>query len=682
MAKPINPTNLKAVYNQAADQVTLTWVLPASSPVTTQVRIQRWVDTTQVYTDLTTIAAGTSYADTSVADGRTYAYRIISINSEGSPSVFSTPSNKVLIVATPDAAEDVTAQRNANNSVGVNWENQPSVLKPITYNYIFRWDNVSGKTVQINRIAGGLEYYLDSTAPLDRGLRYRIWAANSAGGAYYMSPFSGLVYTTPAAPTGFSARWVGNDIVVSWTNPSKIASQFQIEHSTDGTAWFPVTTLGKATSWKHTTPERGVPHRYRIRPLSPAPPLGTAAVGSWVTSAFVPAQSTPNPPTILGPVFAASGSPFTMEIRHNPIDDSPMGAARIRHRAAGGTWSAVVAGLTVPSYVSGDVEVQASTRTPDSAFGDWSTSAVVRIKARPVPSVSSPSAGAVVTGPVIPLAWTTTTQTAFEAELLQGATVIQSRSGTTARSTTFDAEDSQSYTVRVRISDGELWSNWVTRSVTTSFTAPNAPTLSLIQDPANLNITAHVPAVTGAARREVLRRRANNPTDQWTSIGNTDSNGYILDPRPPLGVELEYTAVAWGANGSSAVSPSQYVTVDRHVVVINYGPGLGASAYMEVDLSPLAASIKRERALHQFAGRALPVEVLGSAQGHSVSASGRVVDEIGSSPAIWRDMLAASGPKWFRDPEGRSFACSIDTVDLKQLDGWTDVSFTAEEVGT
>lgn len=680
MAKPLNPSSLTAKYNEAADAVMLSWVLPASSPPTTEIKIQRWVDTTQLYSDLATVSPQSPYIDTSITDGRTYAYRVLAINADGSPRFYSTPSNKVLIIATPDSPEEVKAERNTNNSIGLNWENEESVLKPLWYHYIHRWDNVSNKLTQINRISGSLQYYLDSTAPLDRALRYRVHSSNRAGGARYMSPYSGTVYTTPASATNLVASWSGSDIVVKWSNPSKIAVGFNVEHSTDGTNWFPMATLGKVTTWRHVAPERGVPHRYRVRPVSPTPTVGDAVVGAWTTSATVPAQSTPNAPTILGPTYAAANSAFTLSIRHNPVDGAEMGAAQLQHRAAGSsTWSATVAGLTVPAYASGSVEVRVATRTTTSAFGVWSAPHTVGLRSRPSPSVSSPTASQVVTGPLLPLVWNASSQTAWEAVLVENGTDVQAASGSTEKSTTFAVEDGKSYTVKLRVSDGFLWSNWVSRNITTSFSGPGAPVLTLAKDRDNLNVTAHVAAVTGAVRYEVQRRVAGS-TDPWVLVGETNSYGYVLDPRPPLGVELEYVALAWNSAGGASTSPAKIITVDRHVAVVNFGPGLSASAYVEVDIAPLQMPIRRERALHQFAHRTLPVEVLGTAKTRSVRISGRVVDEIGSPPQVWDEMLDADGTKWFRDPEGRSYKCSIESVQITQEAEWMTVEFTADEV--
>lgn len=680
MAKPLNPTGLLATYNAAADSVVVTFTVPLSTPPTSEIKLQRWDSLSQLYSNLATAGPQSPYVDSSVDAGVTYAYRALSINADGSQSFYSAPSNKVLIIAAPDSPAEVTAERNTNNSVGLNWKNIESDLKPLWYHYIHRWDNVSNKLTQINRISGSVQYYLDSTAPLDRALRYRVHSSNRAGGARYMSPYTGYVYTTPASVTNLVAAWSGSDIVVRWSNPSKIASGFNVEHSTDGANWFPMATLGKVTTWRHTAPERGVPHRYRVRPISPTPTVGSAVIGAWTTSATVPAQSTPNAPTILGPTYAAANEAFTLTIRHNPVDGAEMGAAQLQHRAAGSsTWSATVAGLTVPAYASGSVEVRVATRTTTSAFGGWSAPHTVGLRSRPAPSVSSPTAAQVVTGPLLPLVWTASSQAAWEAVLVENGADVQAASGSTEKSTTFAVEDGKSYTVRLRVSDGFLWSNWVSRNITTSFSGPGAPVLSLTKDRDNLNVTAHVAAVTGAVRYEVQRRVAGS-TDPWVLVGKTNSYGYVLDPRPPLGVELEYVALAWNSAGGASTSPAQTITVDRHVAVVNYGPGLSASAYIEVDIAPLQMPMRRERVLHQFARRTLPVEVLGTAKTRSVQISGRVVDEIGSPPQVWDEMLAADGTKWFRDPEGRSFKCSIESVQITQEAGWMTVEFTADEV--
>lgn len=201
MALPANPTNYSAVWEPGGGGVRLRWTIAAN---TTQTRIQRWDSNSKLYSDLTTVNAPTNqYFDTSVQDGMSYAYRFNAVNDEGNARFYTPGTNTVTIINIPDAATDVTAAVRGDDSVDVSWTDHATVLAPIRYNYIRRRDNVTGGNgAQINRIDGGLSTYRDSRTSVDRAYRYRTHAANDAGGAYYMSPWSNTVYTTPLAPTG------------------------------------------------------------------------------------------------------------------------------------------------------------------------------------------------------------------------------------------------------------------------------------------------------------------------------------------------------------------------------------------------------------------------------------------------------------------------------------------------
>lgn len=684
MAIPSNPTNFKATYN-GDGMVTVTFTAGAGA---TSTQLQRWNGTTQVYSNIGSpipTTQGAYYHDTNLTAAEEYAYRGLSINADGSPRFYSTPSNKVKIINRPAESTNVTAEANSNDSVGVSWTNHPTTIAPIDHHYIFRQSNKDTTFTQINRIAGNLSHYTDSRTEPDSWYRYRTWESNIwAGGAYYMSAVSGIVYTTPTAPSNVSAKWVGNDIVVSWDNDSQIAVNFVVDHSSDnGATWDTMATVGKVVSWKHTTPERGVGHRYRVRSVSPAPAEGSKKYSAWSVSNTVSAQDTPNAPRILGPAYASANTPFMVEYRHNPVTPGvPEGGAETRYRPAGGTWSTPISGSLVPGQSVGNVGVQVRTRTSTSGFGLWSDEAIIEIIAAPSLSVVSPAQSSVLAGPAVSVTWNMDGQIEWEAELLQGGTLVDSRSGTTETGTIFSLEDASSYTVRVRGYNGTLWSNWVSRNFSTSFTAPGQPTFTIIPDPDGLTSSVSATGDSTTVRFELVRRL---PGEDWVSAASapasTSGTADMVDLLPPLWVEYEYAVIAWNSAGGSSVSNAQTTRVERMAVVINYGPGIGEVAVVECDLD-INVITERAKTLHEFASRTKPVEIIGSMvkKNATVQGTGSLADAQ-TSPARWR-RAAEAEDFWYRDLYGNSFKCSMGAVSLGHPNTTIySVGFTVSEVG-
>ena len=677
MAKPGIPTGAKATYNKSpAKSVTVVWNAVAGA---TSYQVQRWVSTTQLYTNLATVST-TYHTDSSgLGDGLTYAYRVQAINADGA-SNFSAPTSKVTVMDPPNPTAAQTAAWAANGSRVLGWTNNPTTLAPYLYHYVRRWDSGSKTWGQIDKIAGSLSSYTDARSIPDRRLQYRVHTANAAGGGYYMGPIA-TCYSTPAAPTNVRASWSGVDILVQWGAVSTIATTYRVQHLAEGGAWETVAEIGRASSWRHSAPERGVRHMYRVTCLAPQTTTGVRAYSATATSGWLSAQTNPSPPTDLAPAFAAAGESFPVTYRHNPLSpDSPAGGVQIRWRRGAGAWT-TVASATVPSQTVGATEVQVATRTSTSGFSDWSASLMVTVRARPAVTITSPAGGSTVTGPLLPLAWTgPASQTLWEASLYDGAQMLAQVSGTTERSTTITVPELTGLDVYVRVHDGYLWSATVDAGFDAVFTAPSVPSIALQVDEETLTVTASAATPAGASRVELWRRRTG---DAWTGdpfvLVGVFAGGQCVDLLPPL-CDLEYVTIAWSTGGASSSSEPVAASVGVSAFAVNYGPDLGSVAWMSRGLPTLIPrTVERDTALLEFAGRSRPVEILGDMTRVKVSASGVVVDEVGTHADGWAAASAATR-RWFRDPTGQSWPCSLSGLQVNVGAGWTAVAFTAEEV--
>lgn len=677
MAAPGYPTGTKATYNPESNSVVVAWT-PAAG--TASVKIQRWVSTTKLYSDLTTVTGATYFVDTGIQAGLEYAYRFLPVNAAGeSPRFYSAPTETVKIITAPQPVTEVEAEFIPGGGVGtvrVKHKNNDTTLAPYSYHYYFRSDN-SAAFRQVNRRDGALETFVDAHIERDRRYVYRVWTSNEVGGARYHSAPSGVVYTQPAALTHMSARWDGPHMRITWRLPSQIASKVELEHTTDGEEWFPLATLGRATAWTHTSLERGIRHKYRGRTVTPDPDLGEAQKSEWTESPWVEQQSTPDAPLILGPAYTPGGASFDVDVLHQPIDGGPLGGVKVRHRRAGtSTWTEVT-GVTVPAYTApGAVEVQAATRTGSSAYGDWSDTARIELRSRPTPTFTSPAQGGTITGPLAPAAWNVAAQVAWEIKVYRGSLVAE-HSGTTERQVAIPVEDSGSYRLDLRVFDGYLWSNTVSRNVATAFDSPEAATIDVVADEDHLQMQISTRAASGVARVEILRQTVGG---EWVSIGSVPPGQVLIDHTPPLGVDYLLAAINWSTSGASTSMPPITVRIDRAVVAVNWGGDLAGLATLEVDIEPPSESVSLDSELHHFAGRSLPVQMQGDAVTRTVSLAGRSVDELGSPAAVWRQMVAAPGPKWVRDPSGRSFAAAISQVSISETEHHVEVSFTATEI--
>lgn len=676
--KPYAPTGMKAVYSPDSHSVRVDWKLGARAVKTI---IQRWNATFKVYSDVATVDALTYYIDTALTDAETYAYRGLSESADGFTStVYSAPSNQVTILDLPVKVTELVAERYSSGLVGLGWKNNNTPLGPYDFHYIFRSSRVATTFAQIDRIVGTRESYGDAKTEPDMWYRYRVWTSNEVGGGKFHSDQSGIVYTIPAYPTNPRARWVGGDVLFEWDIQSKIADQYEVEHTTDGLTWDPMATLGKVQAWRLADAERGVGHRFRVRAWSPKPTVGGRVNGLWAMSAWLPAESTPDAPTITGPAFIPVAEPFDVQYVHNPASpNSPEGGVQNRWRRGGGAWSTPVDGPTVVAQATGAlVEVQVRTKTTTSAYGEWSAPAAMPVRARPVPSLAGPANGSVATGPVVAATWTASGQVQFEVELVQGGQVVQAKAGTTAKTTTLNVADASTFTLRLRVFDGYLWSLWRSVTFTTAFTAPPVATLTVTPDRDQLSVLVKAAKPAGVARVEIQRHIVGS-VGEWVPVGDI-VGGQLLDMLAPLNVALEYVAVSYATSGASKASEVVTTTITRPVVAINYGPGLAAVATIELAIPAIGNTQERETVLHRFAGRTLPVEVVGDMITSRAVVSGRVVDGIGSPREVWAKVLR-SDQRWFRDPTGQSFRCSIASHGFSQGAHVGDVSFTAEEVG-
>ena len=307
---PPAPANPAAFATNA--NVALTWDI---TPRTATYTIQRSLTSGGTYTNIATGLVANSYNDTTVTNGATYYYRIVSVNAYGSTAsavVSATPTAPVIgngdgLLGTfytgsntdwssevppsvPDVRIDPTINYNNGNTADYNAQPFPSsvpttnytavwtgqFLAPYAGSYLFHTIGDDGARLSINgviqyddRTAHGPTAFTSPAIPLAAGQKVPIKLEyfqggggetiqllySLVGGNFNIIPQSLLysnVTTAPTAPT-LTATAGNAAISLTWTAPG-LAFQYNVQRSLTSTGTF--TTIASATSAPRTTATR------------------------------------------------------------------------------------------------------------------------------------------------------------------------------------------------------------------------------------------------------------------------------------------------------------------------------------------------------------------------------------------------------------------------------------------
>jgi 1A family penicillin-binding protein len=222
----------------------------------------------------------TMYTDTAVQKGKTYAYRIASVDAEG---LQSDPSSTV--TATPGALQLVpptgVKTKPGLMSLTISW--QP-VQGAKSY-AVYRSTEPSGSYQKIG-ITGGTSFD-DVGAMPGVTFFYKVSAMADGKESNPSAPVPGTLSSggeepgTLQAPTGVTVTdpKSGHSLVIGW-KPVSQASSYQVERSTDGATWASLGTTSD-TGYFDTGLSTGQKYFYRIRAVdsngNQSPPSATAS---------------------------------------------------------------------------------------------------------------------------------------------------------------------------------------------------------------------------------------------------------------------------------------------------------------------------------------------------------------------------------------------------------------------
>ncbi len=254
---PEAPLNLKAINRDT--EIRLDWTASGGA---TSYDVKRGTVAGGPYTKIGTVVAPT-YLDTGLANGTIYYYVVSAANTFGgsanSTELPARPSPPVTGVTTVGALDGIT----------VNWTAFPDV---VTYTvvrapvaggaYTALASDVTGTTYLDATALPGTRYFYEVVGRLNNGFD-TAFSAETPGLTPPSKPItSASLYSTIATGLG------GIRVKIRSTDP--VVPQFQIEKSTDGTTFTPLTTLTTGNRYVDTAVSLDGTYWYRARSVNPS----------------------------------------------------------------------------------------------------------------------------------------------------------------------------------------------------------------------------------------------------------------------------------------------------------------------------------------------------------------------------------------------------------------------------
>ncbi|MGC8638434.1 MAG: fibronectin type III domain-containing protein [Isosphaeraceae bacterium] len=279
---PAAPTGLVATA-VAWNQINLSWTDHSSAAyyyyVDQSADGANWTRIGSIYG-----TTANSYTATGPFNGPTPYYCRVQA-SAGSSSTFATTSVTTAFPATPTLS---TATALSDTSIALSWSDVAGETG-------FRIERqISGTWTSVGTVGAGVTSYTDTGLTEATSYAYRLFATNSIGDS---APSGSQSATTlPAAPSGLMASAVAwNQINLSWTDHSSLASYYYVEQSPDGSTWTQIAMLygSTVTSYSVTGPfDAATTYYFRVCAYAYTGGYSTYATTS-VTTAF-PATPTIN----------------------------------------------------------------------------------------------------------------------------------------------------------------------------------------------------------------------------------------------------------------------------------------------------------------------------------------------------------------------------------------------------
>jgi titin len=289
---PSSPTLSSAVGGNGS--VSLSWAAPASNGGSAVTGYDVYRGTASgVETLLVTLGTGTSYTDSTAANGTTYWYQVSAVNAVGEGS--RSNERSATPVAVP-GAPTLTSVTGGAGSVMLSWS-APGATggSPVTAYRIYRSTAAGAETLLTtvgtvtsfndSNVAGGTTYY------------YEVSAVNTAGEGQLSNERSASPITAPGAPVLSSATAGSSNVVLSWSAPSSTGGApitgYRIYRGTSTGAEAYLTMVGTVASFNDTTVATGTTYYYQVSAVNTAGE-GQRSNEQSATTVLVTAPGTPS----------------------------------------------------------------------------------------------------------------------------------------------------------------------------------------------------------------------------------------------------------------------------------------------------------------------------------------------------------------------------------------------------
>lgn len=287
-ATPISPSS-----------ILLTWSHPQNNggaPITGY-KVEYRIAPSTTDTTLATLGNVTNYTNTGLVTGKTYIYRVSTINSAGTgsptpeqaatPTSSSAPPKNIV----PNPPQSLSASVYSSTQINLSWNAPTSNGGPTVTGY--KIDYMIDSKNFTNLIANtGSSFTAYSHTGIQTGhtYTYRVFAINSIGtsnSSNTASVTSVAINTVPGSPTLSANPSSATSINLSWIPPSNDGGSpitgYKIEYA-NGTSSFTIlvaNTGNTQTSYSHTKLVTGTSYIYRVSAINS---IGTGSSSNSVTA--------------------------------------------------------------------------------------------------------------------------------------------------------------------------------------------------------------------------------------------------------------------------------------------------------------------------------------------------------------------------------------------------------------
>ena len=296
-SKPLAPSNAVGTAISGSE-ITVSWnaVADPNNHGTTVYNVQRSLDQA-TWTTISTQQSGISYADSGLAQGTAYYYRVNAENAAGVGDWSATATSSTLSAPTVPTNFAITAPNTNPTEIKLTWQ-APTVTggdPNYTYTVEISTDNITWNTEQGNIPNSTLDY-VDSNLPYGQVLYWRVLATNTAGTSPATASVTYTVPNVPTPPANLSVLPTGSTnsaALVDWDAPSQTYGYqivgYMIERNTNSGAWTTIvqSTGSVATVMTNTGLAAGNVYEYRVSAIST---VGTSSPSNTDTLDLLEAQ--------------------------------------------------------------------------------------------------------------------------------------------------------------------------------------------------------------------------------------------------------------------------------------------------------------------------------------------------------------------------------------------------------